>query len=137
MFSFFFKLIHCISYWFVVLYYPKSLNTCKNLHLPLYVCICFKNKQKNDVIVLAKGFIEDLGDAIMNLALLGFLCILSIQYKLGNRWLSREMLSIPNLIFKSLIFPSIISFADKPPNIKYLDKPRNIKCYIQFTAHFK
>ena len=38
-----------------------------------------KNKQKIDAIVLAKVFIEELGDAIMNLAL-GVLCILGIQY---------------------------------------------------------
>ena len=57
----------------------------KNLHLPLYVYICLKNKQKNDVIVLAKGFIEDLGYAIMNLALMGFLCILGIQYISDNQ----------------------------------------------------
>ena len=40
----------------------------KNLNLSLYVCICLKNKQNNYVIVLSKGFIEDLGDAIMHLA---------------------------------------------------------------------
>ena len=39
-----------------------------------------KNKQKIDAIVLAKVFIEELGDAIMNLALIGVLCILGIQY---------------------------------------------------------
>ena len=39
-----------------------------------------KNKQKIDAIVLAKDFIEELGDAIMNLALIGVLCILGIQY---------------------------------------------------------
>ena len=42
----------------------------------------------------------------MNLALIGFLCILGIQYILGNRLVSIGMLSIPNLIFKSFIFPS-------------------------------
>ena len=31
-----------------------------NLHLSLYVCICLKIKRITDVIVLAKGFIEDL-----------------------------------------------------------------------------
>ena len=50
----------------------KVLMPVKNLHLSLYICICLKNKQKNDVIVLAKSFTEDLGDAIMNLALIGF-----------------------------------------------------------------
>ena len=75
------------------------LTPVKNLHLSLYVCICLKNKRKIDVIVLAKGFMEDLGDAIMNLALIGFVCILDIQYILGNRWFSVGMLSIPNLIF--------------------------------------
>ena len=39
-----------------------------------------KKKQKIDAIVLAKVFIEELGDAIMNLALIGVLCILGIQY---------------------------------------------------------
>ena len=61
------------------------LTPIKNLHLSLYVCICLKNKWKTDVIVLAKGFIEDLGDAIMNLALIGFLCILGIQYILDSQ----------------------------------------------------
>ena len=47
----------------------------------VYVCIFKKkNKQKIDAIVLAKVFIEELGDAIMNLALIGVLCILGIQY---------------------------------------------------------
>ena len=59
----FIKFIHCINYWFVVLYYPKSFNACKAPTL----CICLKNRQKIDVMVLAKGFIGDLGDAIMNL----------------------------------------------------------------------
>ena len=117
----FIKLIPCINYWFVVLHCPKCVNTCKNLHLSLYVCICLKNKRKTDVIVLAKGFIEDLGDTIMNLALIGFLYILGIPYILGNRWLSIGMLSIPNLTFKPLIFPSIISFADSRQHFcKYL-----------------
>ena len=40
----------------------------------------------------------------MNLALIGFLRILGIQYILGNRWFSIGMLSIPNLILKSFIF---------------------------------
>ena len=61
------------------------LTPIKNLHLALYVCICLKNKRKIDVIALAKVFIEDLGDAIMNLTLIGFLCILGTQYILGNR----------------------------------------------------
>ena len=61
---------------------------------------------KNWRLVLAKGFIEDLGEAVMNLALIGFLCILGIQYILGNWLVSIGMLSIPNLIFKSFIFPS-------------------------------
>ena len=39
----------------------KVLTPVKNLHLSLFVCICLKNKPKIDVIVLAKGFIEDLG----------------------------------------------------------------------------
>ena len=82
----------------------KVLTPVKNLHLSFYVCICLKSKQKIDFIVLAKGFIEDLGDPIINLALIGFLCILGTQYILGNRLFSIGMLSIPNLIFKSLIF---------------------------------
>ena len=59
----FIKFIHCINYWFVVLYYPKSINACKTSTL----CICLKSRQKIDVMVLAKGFTGDLGDAIMNL----------------------------------------------------------------------
>ena len=52
------------------------LTPVKNLHLLLYVCIFLKNKRKIDVIVPTKGFIEDLGDAIINLVLTEFLCIL-------------------------------------------------------------
>ena len=46
----------------------------KDLDLSLYVCICLKNQRKL-IIVLAKGLIENLGDALMNLALMSFLCI--------------------------------------------------------------
>ena len=49
------------------------LTPVKYLHLSLYICVCQKNKRKIDFIVLAKkGFIEDLGDAIMNVALIRF-----------------------------------------------------------------
>ena len=63
----------------------KALTPVKNLCLSLNVCICLKSKRKIDVVVLAGGFKEDLGGAIMNLALTRFLYILSIQYILGNR----------------------------------------------------
>ena len=52
------------------------LTPVKNLHLSLYGNICLKNKRKIDVMILAKGFTEDLGDAITNLLLIRFLCIL-------------------------------------------------------------
>ena len=86
----------------------KALTLVKNLHLLLYVCIFPKTKQKIDVIVLAKVYIEDLRDATMNLALIEFLCTLGILCILENRWFSIGMLLIPNAIFKSLIFLSII-----------------------------
>ena len=35
-------------------------------------------------MILAKGFIEDIGDTIMTLALTGFLYIIGIQYILAN-----------------------------------------------------
>ena len=57
----------------------KMLTPLKNLHLPLYVCICLKSKQKTDVIAVTKGFIEDLREAIMNLALREYLCILGVH----------------------------------------------------------
>ena len=79
------KFIHCINYWFVVLYYPKSVSICKNMHLPLYLRICLENEGKIDAAAVAKGPIEDSGDATMNLALIAFLCILGIQYILDNR----------------------------------------------------
>ena len=64
-----------------------------------------KTKRKIDVIVPAKGFIEDSGDNLMNQGLIGFLCILGIQYMLGNRWFSIGMMPIPNLKFQiSYIF---------------------------------
>ena len=49
------------------------------LPLSLYIFICLRNKQKA-VIVLAKDLIEDLGNAVMNPDLIGFLCMLGIQY---------------------------------------------------------
>ena len=109
----FIKPIHCINYWFVVLYYPKR-TVCKK---PTFIIKCLylpKKKRKIDVIVLAKDFIEDLGDTIINLALLEFLRILDIQYILGNQWFSVGMLSMPNLFFRCLTFLSMISFTDKP-----------------------
>ena len=58
-----------MNYWFVILYYPERVNTSKK---PTLIIICLylseKTPPKIDVIVLAKGFIEDIGDAIMNLA---------------------------------------------------------------------
>ena len=67
----FFKFIHCINYWFVMLHYPKSGDACKTY---IYHCVYIspKSKEKIDVIVLAKSFIEDLGDTIMNPALIRF-----------------------------------------------------------------
>ena len=53
----------------------KVITPIKSLLLSLYGFVSIANKRKNDVIVLAKGFIEDLGDAIMNLAFKMFLCI--------------------------------------------------------------
>ena len=47
----------------------------KNLNLSLFACICLKRKRRIDVIVLAKVFVEDSRDAVMNLALMGFLYI--------------------------------------------------------------
>ena len=79
----------------------------------------FKNKWKIDVVVLAKGFIEDfadtitnLGDAFGNIAIMGFLCILGIDYILGNLWFSIDILSIRNLLFKFVIFLLKVSTAD-------------------------
>ena len=46
----------------------------KNLHLSLHAFICLKSNQTIDVKVLAEGFI-DLGEVIMNLALISFLWI--------------------------------------------------------------
>ena len=64
-----------------------------------------KTKRKIDVIVPAKGFIEDSGDNLMNQGLIGLLCILGIQYMSGNRWFSVGMMPIPNLKFQiSYIF---------------------------------
>ena len=100
--------IHCINYWFVILYNPKSVNTCKKPTLLITYLYLSRKQQKIDIIVLAEGFKEDLADALMNLILIGFLCILGIQYIWSGRWFSKEMLSMPNLIFRSLIFLSII-----------------------------
>ena len=41
-------------------------------------------------MVLDKGFIEDIEDAIINLILIGFLCSLDIQYILGNHDFRKE-----------------------------------------------
>ena len=48
------------------------LTPVKNLHLSWYGCDSSGSEQKADVIVLVKGFIEELGDTIMNLALMSF-----------------------------------------------------------------
>ena len=45
------------------------LRSSKNVHSPLYTCICLKNKEKINVIILSQ---EDLGDTIINLAQMGF-----------------------------------------------------------------
>ena len=118
----FIKPIHGINYCTGLLFCTtqKQLTPVKKLRWSLYVCICLKTKWKTDLIVLAKGFIEDLGDAIINLALIEFLCILGIQYISGNQWFSIRMLSMPNLIFRSLVFLSMILFADKPPALFYI-----------------
>ena len=47
------------------------MDSLQILLLSLYICICLKSKRKIDVIVLARVFIEDLGDAMMNLVLIG------------------------------------------------------------------
>ena len=67
---------HCIDYWFIVLYYPKSINAYENLSS--YDCVCLKNKEG------LGDAITNLGDTIRNIASMGFLCILDIQYILGN-----------------------------------------------------
>ena len=83
------------------------------MHLPLYLRICLGNEGKIDAAAVAKGPIEDSGDATMNLALIAFLCILSIQYILDNRWFSIRMSLTSNLIFIYSVFSSMILFADK------------------------
>ena len=64
--------INCINYWFLFYTTQKVLMPVQNLHLSLHVWSYLKNKQEIDVIVLAKGFTEDLGDAIIILALMEF-----------------------------------------------------------------
>ena len=59
-----------------------------------------------DAIVLVEGFIENLGDIITLLALMGSLSILGIEFILHNRWFSSEILPIPNLML-------FISIANK------------------------
>ena len=39
-------------------------------------------------MALSKGFIGDLGSVVKSLALAGLLCMLGIQYILGNTWFS-------------------------------------------------
>ena len=133
----FIKPTRCVNYWFVVLYYPKSASACKKLTLIIIWLLLSKNKWKTDLIVLTKGFIENLGDTTMILALIGFLCILGIQYILDNWSVSIGMLSIPNLLFNFFIFLSIISFADKLPALIKTSKKKlvddikvDIKAYI-------
>ena len=57
----------------------KVLIPVKSVNLSLYDCISLKGKPKIDVIFPAIGFIKTSGDDIMNLALIGFLCILGIH----------------------------------------------------------
>lgn len=51
----------------------------KSVNLSLYDCISLKGKPKIDVIFPGIGFIKTSRDDIMNLALIGFLCILGIH----------------------------------------------------------
>lgn len=57
----------------------KVLIPVKSVNLSLYDCISLKGEPNIDVIFLAIGFIKMSGDDIMNLALIGFLCILGIH----------------------------------------------------------
>ena len=93
--------------------------------------ICLKSKRKTDITVLGKGFIEDLWDASVSLALIGLLCILGIQYILGNWWFSIGILPIPSLVFRSIVFLLVISTADKLLILIYSSKDElvyNPKC---------
>lgn len=46
------------------------LTPVKTLHLLLYTWIFLRNKRKFDGIVLAKGFIKNSGEVVLNLALM-------------------------------------------------------------------
>ena len=87
--------------------------TCKKCLFVIMCSICLKSKRKIDITVLGKGFIADLGDATMSLALIRLWCILGIQCILGNWWFSIGILPIPSLVFRSIIFLLVISTADK------------------------
>ena len=77
-------------------------------------------RRKTDVIACAKGFIEDLGDATINLALIGVLCIFGIQYIFGKRWFSSSMFSMPNFNLRSLMLLLIISSLEKSVTMRYV-----------------
>ena len=67
----FIKFIHCIKSCYVVLYHPKRANAYKKNYIS-YNMFVSVYKTNGDITVLAKSFIEDLGDAILNLASKGF-----------------------------------------------------------------
>ena len=64
-------------------------------------------------MALEKGFMDDFGDAIVNFAFMGVLCIFGIQDILGKQWLSIGILSIWNLDLRSLIFLLIMESGVK------------------------
>ena len=76
----------------------KVLAAVKNLHLSLYVCIRPKNKRKIYSYSSGWRFYKR-----FRRRYIGLLCILGIQYILDNPWFLIGMVSMPNLIFNSLI----------------------------------
>ena len=96
---------------FIVLYYPKGLDLgikkgfgVIGLNLPVKSLKIF-------VIALERGFIEQLGAAIINLNLMGFLCSFGVQYICGSFLLSSATgrLKVSLSFFESFSMSSLTS----------------------------
>ena len=81
----FIRFTYCISYWFIISYYPNIFNACKRSTFIIIYLYLSKKQTKINIIALANGLIEYLGDTIMNLALMTFACILGFRNILDNQ----------------------------------------------------
>ena len=80
------------------------MTPAQNLYLLLKGLYLFVKSLKADAIVYDIGLIDDSGEAIKYLGLMGFSIILGSHFLLGGRWYFMKTFTIPNLELKLLIF---------------------------------